>query len=225
MQNILVPLLKPTRIEQIFTKLQGVVFMHDYAVFGHNRATIGRWLGIASVILTGAISSLITWINDLTGFQAVTGVAVTTGVIYFALHFFFNLYAWKIPFFKIPDLNGIWTVEGTTLTEEGEIKYQWDAEIDIEQNWEKIVICLKTKNSCSESYTATLAKANGSQAGWRLSYSYSNNPNIEQSHELNSHKGYCELHLDKSLSSGTAAYFNSNGRRTFGKMELKRKAK
>ncbi|MBB67027.1 MAG: pancortin-3 [Rickettsiales bacterium] len=196
--------------------------MHDYAVFGHNRASIGRWLGIASVILTGAISSLISWVYELTGFQAITGVAVTTGVVYFGLHWLFNKFAWKIPFFKIPNLSGLWKVAGATLTENGEIKYQWDAEIDIEQTWEKIVICLKTENSISESYTATLAKANGSQAGWRLSYSYSNNPNIEQSHELYSHRGYCELLIDKSLESATAAYFNSNGRRTFGKMELTR---
>lgn len=198
--------------------------MHDYAVFGHNRASIGRWIGIASIILTGAISSLISWLNNLAGFQAVTGVAITTGIVYFCLHWLFNLYAWRIPFFKIPNLNGEWKVAGTTLTEDGESKYEWEAEIDIEQTWEKIAICLKTKNSSSESYTATLAKANGSKAGWRLSYSYSNNPNIDQSHELNSHRGYCELYLDKSLTTGTAAYFNSNGRRTFGKMELKRVA-
>lgn len=207
---------------QILDKQQKEALMHDYAVFGHNRASIGRWLGIASVILTGAISSLISWVYELTGFQAITGVAVTTGAVYFGLHWLFNKFAWKIPFFKIPNLSGLWKVAGATLTENGEIKYQWDAEIDIEQTWEKIVICLKTENSISESYTATLAKANGSQAGWRLSYSYSNNPNIEQSHELYSHRGYCELLIDKSLESATAAYFNSNGRRTFGKMELTR---
>jgi len=207
---------------QILDNQQKEALMHDYAVFGHNRASIGRWLGIASVILTGAISSLISWVYELTGFQAITGVAVTTGVVYFGLHWLFNKFAWKIPFFKIPNLSGLWKVAGATLTENGEIKYQWDAEIDIEQTWEKIVICLKTENSISESYTATLAKANGSQAGWRLSYSYSNNPNIEQSHELYSHRGYCELLIDKSLEFATAAYFNSNGRRTFGKMELTR---
>lgn len=199
--------------------------MHDYAVFGHNRASIGRWLGIFSVILTGAISSLITWFNSLAGFQAVTSVAISTGIVYFLLHLLFNQFAWKIPFFKVPDLNGIWSVKGTTLTEDGEPKHEWEAEIDVEQTWEKIVICLKTNNSSSESYTATLAKSHGSQAGWRLSYSYSNSPKIERSHELNSHKGYCEIHIDQNLLRGDAAYFNSNGRRTFGKMELTRKVR
>lgn len=194
--------------------------MHDYAVFGHNRATIGRWLGVSSVVLTGAISSLISYIHQLTGFQAVTSVAITTGLIYFALHWLFNKFAWKIPLFQIPDLNGVWKVKGTTLDEDGNAKYEWNAEIDIEQTWEKMVVCLKTSQSASESYTATLAKANGTRGGWLLSYSYNNNPNVDQYHELNSHKGYCEILLDKELKIGSAAYFNSNGRRTFGKMAL-----
>ncbi|MDD9177453.1 Cap15 family CBASS effector [Aliivibrio sp. A6] len=194
--------------------------MHDYAVFGHNRATIGRWLGISSIVLTGAISSFISYIYQLTGFQAVTSVAITTGLIYFVLHLLFNKFAWKIPMFQIPDLNGIWKVKGTTLDEDGNAKYEWDAEIDIEQTWEKMVVCLKTSQSASESYTATLAKANGTRGGWLLSYSYNNNPNVDQYHELNSHKGYCEILLDKKLKIGSAAYFNSNGRRTFGKMAL-----
>ncbi|HIF9407044.1 TPA: pancortin-3 [Photobacterium damselae] len=194
--------------------------MHDYAVFGHNRATIGRWLGVSSIVLTGAISSLISYIYKLTGFQAITGVAITTGLIYFVLHWLFNKYAWRIPLFQIPNLNGIWKVKGATLDEDGNTKYEWDAEIDIEQTWEKMVVCLKTRQSASESYTATLAKANGTRGGWLLSYSYNNNPNVDQYHELNSHKGYCEIVLDKELKIGSAAYFNSNGRRTFGKMAL-----
>ncbi|WP_375162330.1 Cap15 family cyclic dinucleotide receptor domain-containing protein [Vibrio harveyi] len=117
-------------------------------------------------------------------------------------------------------MNGVWKVKGTTLDEDGNAKFEWDAEIDIEQTWEKMVVCLKTSQSASESYTATLAKANGTRGGWLLSYSYSNNPNVDQYHELNSHKGYCEILLDKELKVGSAAYFNSNGRRTFGKMAL-----
>jgi hypothetical protein len=196
--------------------------MHDYAVFGHSRTTIGRWLGATAIIFAGAISSFLAWFHQLTGFHSLAGGAITTGTVYFVLHWLFNEYAWKFPFFKIPDLNGIWSVRGTTLDEDSNAKYEWEAEIDIEQKWEKIVICLKTKQSSSDSYTATLSKCNGSRGGWLLSYSYSNNPNIDQYHELNSHKGYCEINLNKELTNGVAAYFNSNGRRTFGKMELER---
>ncbi|MFQ1867534.1 pancortin-3 [Aeromonas veronii] len=190
--------------------------MHDYAVFGHSRATIGRYLGTASVILTGLISSVILWLHQVDGFSFMAGATVSTAVVYFALHWTFNNYVWKVPLFKIPDLNGVWSVRGETLSEDdGVIKYNWEAEIDIEQTWEKISINLKTKQSSSESYTATLAKKSGTRGGWVLHYSYSNSPDASQFHELNSHRGYCEVIFDKELTSGEAAYFNSNGRRTF----------
>lgn len=195
--------------------------MHDYAVFGHSRATIGRYLGTSSVILTGFISSIMLWLSQFNGLVFMATATVSTAALYFILHWLFNNLAWKIPFFKIPDLNGVWLVRGETLSEEdGVVKYNWEAEIDIEQTWEKISINLKTKQSSSESYTATLAKKSGTRGGWILHYSYSNSPDASQFHELNSHRGYCEVLFDKGLTSGEAAYFNSNGRRTFGKMYL-----
>lgn len=197
--------------------------MHDYAIFGHSRTTIGRYLGTFSVILTGLASSIILWLHQVDGLSFMAGATVSTAAVYFALHWFFNNYVWKVPLFKIPDLNGVWSVRGETLSEDdGVIKYNWEAEIDIEQTWEKISINLKTKKSSSESYTATLAKKSGTRGGWVLHYSYSNSPDASQFHELNSHRGYCEVIFDKELTSGEAAYFNSNGRRTFGKMYLTR---
>ncbi|WP_421289151.1 pancortin-3 [Aeromonas veronii] len=198
--------------------------MHDYAVFGHSRATVGRYLGFLSVILTGLISSVILWLHQVEGLSFMSVATVSTAAIYFALHWVFNNYVWKkVPLLKIPDLNGVWSVRGETLSEDdGVIKYNWEAEIDIEQTWEKISINLKTKQSSSESYTATLAKKSGTRGGWVLHYSYSNSPDASQFHELNSHRGYCEVIFDKELTSGEAAYFNSNGRRTFGKMYLTR---
>ena len=196
--------------------------MHDYAVFGHNRATIGRYLGIASIFIAAGVASLITWLKGYTGYQALN-VTIATGVVYFILHWLFNNYAWKIPFFKIPNFTGLWIVKGTTLHEDGSTRFEWEAEIDIEQTWEQMVVALKTKQSGSESYTATISKLSGSNAGWQLSYSYRNNPNIDEYHDMQSHKGYCEIDFDKDLKVGSAAYFNNNGRRTFGKMELTRK--
>ncbi|KHS81645.1 hypothetical protein [Pectobacterium brasiliense] len=197
--------------------------MHDYAIFGHSRTTIGRYLGTASVLITGFISSIILWIKQIDGFSFMAGATISTALVYFLLHWLFNHYAWKIPFFKIPDLNGCWSIKGETLSEEDTVvKYNWDAEIDIEQTWEGISINLKTKQSSSGSYTATLAKKPGTRGGWILHYSYTNSPDVSQYHELNSHRGYCEVLFDKNLKSGEAAYFNSSGRRTFGKMYLTR---
>lgn len=196
--------------------------MHDYAIFGHSRAAIGRWLGVGSVIITGAISSVLVWLHQMTNVQAFSTAVITPAVVYFILHFLFNKYVWKVPFFSIPDISGIWIVEGETLNEDGTVRYSWVAEIDIEQTWEKMCITMKTSQSTSESYTATLGKKPGTKNGWVLHYSYSNNPNTDQFHELNSHKGYCELVFNKDLTQGSAAYFNSNGRRTFGKMAVRK---
>lgn len=198
--------------------------MHDYAVFGHSRATVGRWLGVSSIIITGAVSSLLVWLYQVTNIQAISAAVITPAVIYFILHYIFNKFAWKIPLFSVPNISGVWSVSGETLNEDGTTKYSWDAEIDIEQSWEKICISLKTSQSSSESYTATLGKKPGTKGGWILHYSYTNNPELCQFGELNSHKGYCELIFDQSLKTGEAAYFNSNGRRTFGKMILNKES-
>jgi hypothetical protein len=199
--------------------------MHDYAVFGHDRASIGRWLGLGAIVISGGIAQLLTMANDLTGLDAFTKVTITTGLIYFALHWLFNKWIWKIPFFEVPDLNGTWEVKSQTLNEDGSTRFDWEAEIGVEQDWKKILLHLKTKKSQSNSYTATLSKRYGPTGGWLLSYSYRNEPELEQSHELNSHKGYCEVEFDKDLKTGRASYFNSAGRRTFGVMDLTRKMK
>ena len=196
--------------------------MHDYAIFGHDRAVIGRWLGIGSLMLAGGIAQLFAWANSLTGLDAFTKATITTGAAYYALHLVFNKWGWKFPFFKIPDLNGNWVLTGQTLDEDGNTKFDWSGEIGVEQNWKQILIHLKTKNSQSNSYTATLSKKYGPIGGWLLSYSYRNEPELEQSHDLHPHKGYCEIEFDTNMKVGKASYFNSGGRRTFGVINLVR---
>lgn len=191
--------------------------MHDYAIFGHDRSTIGRWLGVGAIITAGGITQLLAWANSITGWEAFAKTTITTGVIYLVIDWLFNKYAWKIPLFSIPNLNGTWKIVGKTLDENGDTKFDWSGELLIQQNWKSILIHLKTKSSQSSSYTATLAKQN---EGWLLSYSYKNEPKLEQSHELKPHKGFCEIEIDKQLKTGEASYFNSGGRRTFGNMKL-----
>ena len=171
--------------------------MHDYAIFNHNRATVGRWIGVFSLSIAGGISQLLAYLYSWTGINAFTQATVTTAVVYFILHFLFNKYVWKY-IYGIPNLNGKWKVEGKTLNEDSTIKYDWNAEINIEQTWKKIVIHLKTKNSKSFSYTATVQKIEG-PAIWLLRYSYGNEPNLEKCHELNAHKGYCQIELELDL--------------------------
>ena len=193
--------------------------MHDYAIFGHSRTTIGRWLGVISILLAGGISQVLITMYNLTGLEAFTKATVATGVIYFILHWFFNRFIWKLSYFGIPDLSGKWKIIGNTLNEDGSTKYEWEAYVGIEQTWEKIVINLKTETSQSFSQTATIEKQHG-LGSWLLSYSYKNEPNTNQSHDLNAHKGYCQVEFNSNINIGGASYFNNNGRRTFGTMQF-----
>lgn len=195
--------------------------MHDYAIFGHDRATIGRWLGVASILIAGGIAQVLLDAYQWTGIEAFGKATVTTAVVYFVLHWIFNNLVWKLPVFKIPNLSGTWNLKGQTLNEDGGIKYDWDAQVGIEQTWKDIIIHLKTSNSQSYSQTATLEKQHG-LGGWLLSYSYRNEPVTEQCHELNAHKGYCQIEFDTAITKGDASYFNNNGRRTFGIMQLEK---
>lgn len=165
--------------------------MHNYAIFNHNRATIGRWLGFVSIMIGGGISQLASVIANKTGEHAFSKGAITVGAIYFIIHFLFNRLIWKLPLFGIPNLNGSWKVIGKTLNDEGEIRFNWDAELEIKQTWENISIDISTKKSVSGSYTCTLFKHHNH---WTLSYSYKNEPRLEQSHELHSHKGFPDYH-------------------------------
>lgn len=195
--------------------------MHDYAIFGHDRANIGRWLGFAAIAIAGGVGQFLTTLTNLTGWSAFSSITVTTGIVYLLLHWIFNKWVWKkTPWLDIPDLTGVWSVDGKTLTEDGQAKYEWTAKLDINQTWKQILVGIETASSQSESYTATLVKRHGARGGWVLSYSYRNEPNLEQSHELNAHKGFCEVEIDKDLKIGKATYFNSGGRRTYGIMHL-----
>jgi len=196
--------------------------MHDYAIFGHDRVAIGRWLGTAAVIGASGIAQVIAYAQALTGWE-VLGVTVSAGVLYFCLHWLFNKFLWKIKYFDIPDLNGQWEITGRTLDEEGKTRFDWTGEVGITQDWKQILVHLKTPTSQSWSYTATLLKRNSPIGGWLLTYSYTNDPEVEANHELNGHKGYCEAEISKDLKSAKVRYFNHSGRNTFGVIDMKRR--
>ena len=198
--------------------------MHDYAIFGHDRVAIGRWLGVGSILLAGGLSQVISYAGSLTGWEAFGNATITTGAIYFALHWLFNKWVWKVKILEVPDISGEWSIVGRTLDEQGNVRWDWKGDIGIAQDWKQILIHLKTETSQSWSYTATFSKRSGPLGGWLLSYSYANTPEIESSHELNAHKGYCEAELNTDLTAGKIRYFNHNGRNTFGVIEMKRKA-
>ena len=201
---------------------------HEYAIIGHKRAEIGRWLGFASVLLAPVLTSVITWASSwplLTASVQAKMVAFTisTGLVYAALYWLFNRYVWRWlnKMLGIPDLSGTWSVTGRSLTLEGELKFEWSATLKITQKWDRIAIELKTGQSGSFSETASVLLKHDGAA--KLSYSYQNHPKAGEP-ELQKHQGFCELTFDEARRSAEGHYFNSLGRYSFGRMQLIRAA-
>lgn len=199
---------------------------HEYAIIGHKRSEIGRWLGFASVILAPILTGLITWVSGspllAASVQAkMVAFTVSTGLVYAALYWAFNRYVWRWlnKMLGIPDLSGTWSVTGKSLTLEGEVKFDWSGSLTISQKWDRIAIELKNNQSGSFSETASVLLKHDGAA--KLSYSYQNHPRAGEP-ELQKHQGFCELTFDVERRSAEGHYFNSMGRYSFGRMQLSR---
>ena len=202
---------------------------HEYSVIGHNRSTIGRYLGsVAAVIAAGsataasALSGLAASIGLPAWAQVAIVLPISASLAYTSVYWVFNRYGWRqaCRLLQIPDIGGVWDCEGRTLAEDGSVKFEWKAEVTISQSWEKIAVDLKTRQSGSYSISAALLpKADGS---WLMLYSYRNEPRAGEP-ELNAHAGYCEMLFAKGLQQAEGDYFNARGRGTFGRMTLTRR--
>lgn len=197
---------------------------HPYAIFDHKRQTVGRFLGVISFILGPILSGLIIDLKTISNFEFIGGFILSSSIIYIVLHWLFDNVVWKFSVvgktLSIPDYSGEWDVEGETIDDEGEVRFNWEANMKITQKWDAISIQLKTNQSQSYSYTANTLKLPDGR--WQISYSYSNQPEMNQLKELRSHKGFCELVFDLKKGVATGHYFNSMGRRTNGNMALKK---
>ena len=196
--------------------------MHDSAIINHNRASVGRWLGVASLLLSYLISLGLLKLAKISFFESFANFTISIGMLYLLIYYLFNKFLWKIPLFKLPNIQGIWFINGKTIDQNGQTLYEWSGKLDIEQTWDKIAIILKTDQSESKSYTATLRKEPGNQDEWTLYYSYDNTPHIDQQCNLLSHKGYCEITFNKANKTAKGSYFNNFGRYTFGKLNLRK---
>lgn len=206
---------------------------HEYSVIGLDRTAIGRYLGVVAGVLASVAAMMTTLFFDLAQRFGISDVGagvviypINAGLFYFLGHLAFNKYIWRCRIFQamlgVPDLNGVWACKGFTKDNDGNVTYEWDATVTINQTWEKIRVYLTTGQSSSRSKSASLVKEPG--RGYVLMYSYQNEPRIGEP-ELRSHVGYCELQLDEDLKIAEGDYFNNKGRITFGRMKLARKEK
>lgn len=204
---------------------------HEYSVLGGiNRARVGQMIGaVAAAVSSGMVAALLAVFNvaKALGYgQYVPTILlppVGAGLVFTALYWLFDRHIWKLPWFAsalgVPNLSGNWLVSGQTLNPDKTLSYSWVGTITIIQSWDRIRVRLKTEQSGSNSITAALVRDEAD--GFRLFYSYRNDPKAGQA-ELNAHRGSAEITFSHDLTEGDGEYFNGIGRFTFGTMKLKR---
>jgi hypothetical protein len=180
--------------------------------------------GILAGLLTACAGFLLAIARDAGYFDLpeiiiwpVTGATVF-GAIFFMLDRF--LWRWRVirTAIGIPDISGVWNVEGSSYDQDQQQKYQWCGKIEIHQKYEKIFVCLLTEKSRSYSLSAALIPEG---RRYRLIYSFRNEPKPGEA-ELRSHIGHCEFLFEPDLQSAEGSYFNGRGRSSHGKMTLQR---
>jgi hypothetical protein len=206
---------------------------HEYSVLGGvNRARIGQLIGTVAA----AVSSLLVAIL-LAGLHLARALGfgkyvpevllppIGAGVVFGVLYWLFDRHVWRHPFVAkalgVPDLAGTWLCEGQTINPDKSKGYVWEGRVTIVQSWDKIRVHLKTSQSGSDSTTAALLRDEAE--GFRLFYTYKNQPRADQA-ELQSHRGSAELVFASDLKSAEGEYFNGLGRFTFGTLKLTREA-
>lgn len=205
---------------------------HEYALLGGvNRAKVGRYLSLIAGTVSAAVVFVLLAAVDLArtfglsvnlppALLSLAGAGAVFGVLYWVL----NRFAWRWPVLKavlkVPNVSGDWDCRGQTINPDGSAGYAWNADITIQQSWDKIRVRLKTAQSASDSIAAALVCDD--LEGFRLLYNYRNEPRIGEV-DLKSHLGFSELIFAHDLQSAEGEYFNGHGRFTFGTMQLRRK--
>ncbi|WP_455947960.1 Cap15 family cyclic dinucleotide receptor domain-containing protein [Lelliottia jeotgali] len=203
---------------------------HEYALIdGINRASIGRYVGAVSAAVSALLVLTLFWAVDLVERYGLPVnitpsfiALISAGTVYLALYWIFNCFVWRWGWvqklLKVPDLKGTWTCKG--VSRKGKREFVWEGTIDIYQCWDRLRIKLKTESSGSNSVVA--AVSHDDTGGFRLIYSYANDPKADGG-ELRSHVGFCNMEISHDQQSAEGNYFTGRGRSTSGQMTWTRK--
>lgn len=202
---------------------------HEYALLGGiNRASVGRWLGTISALLSGGLVFLLLSAVDLAKAMGLNVnlpptvlSLVGASAVYAFLFWLFDRHVWRFGpiarLLKVPNLSGKWHCEGRPLDDGKGVP--WRGEMQIVQSWDRIRVHLDTEQSVSDSLAA--AVQHDAAVGYRLLYHYRNQPRVG-SKDMSPHHGFAELLFATGERSASGDYFNGRGRNTFGTIEINR---
>jgi len=199
---------------------------HEYSVVGHSRSRVGMVIAFISGAVAGGLTTVAGFAASYLEDQQIELPEIilwplTGGVVFAILFLIFNKFIWRISRLRniigIPDISGTWKLKGQSFGINNEPKYDWEGSVEITQSYEKITVFLKTPQSSSQSISAAIVSEG--RPGFRLIYSYRNQPKPGES-DMAAHIGHCELLFSSDLASAEGHYFNGGGRFTHGNMAL-----
>ncbi len=201
---------------------------HEYSVVGHSRSKIGMYIAFVSGVVAGTITTfaglVATFLQSWVTVPKFIMWPVTGGVVFGVLFLLFNKHVWRMAKLRgiigVPDISGSWEVSGQTYDTHQQPTHSWNGKIEITQCYEKITVFLQTSKSSSQSVSAAIVDEG--RAGWRLLYSYRNNP-LPGEAELTAHLGHCDLLFSNNLQEAEGHYFNGGGRFTHGILRVKKR--
>lgn len=198
--------------------------MHEYSIDSRKTDKIVYNIAVFSVIITPFINKLLSQFFIIFEKYTAITLAATSFLVFSLLFIFFNKFLWRIfyIFFKVPNLNGIWSCKGHSYKYNTTDEYEWESELTIKQDWDKIGITQNTKNSDSFSTSIIGGIKVEDNDEVLLSYVYTNIPR-SNTPELSNHEGMVKLRFTKDLKTARGDYFNDKSRQTYGIMELIKK--
>lgn len=198
--------------------------MHNYEMTGHPKVKVIIFITIIAVTIATLINQSIDFIENFTGMAI--SFSVSTLTVAGLLYLLFSKVLWKKKtfrmIFKYPDFNGKYSIEGKSFKKTTGETFDWEGILSIKQDWDKILVSMKSKNSSSESISVNGSIVYLPMKGYELTYVYSNTPNNNMA-ELHKHEGKCTLNFDEELNNATGNYYNDmKNRENYGSMELRR---
>jgi hypothetical protein len=199
---------------------------HEYSVVGHSRSKVGMAIAFVSGAVAGGLTTAAGFAASYIEDQQIELPDIilwplTGGVVFGILFLIFNKFVWRISRLRgivgIPDISGTWKLIGQSFDTDNEPKYDWEGSVEITQSYEKITVFLRTSQSSFQSISAAIV--NEGRAGFRLIYSYRNQPKPGEA-DMAAHIGHCELLFSATLASAEGHYFNGGGRFSHGNMAL-----
>jgi hypothetical protein len=200
--------------------------MHQYSTDSNERARVPLWIAGFSLVASWLLHVILVWLNFTPPFLI---EVPSFGGFYYIFHEWFDKKLWRLPIFrtlglvKVPDLAGTW--EGYIVTSFDSHGSQKPATLQIKQTWSELKIILETKDSISNSETASIITKTPDIA--RVSYEYLNEPKPHAASSMEIHRGLGrhDFQLTDVGEVFDGDYYTGRGRSNFGSLNFKRVSK